>query len=147
VSKRRPSRRDRSETERKIGSAIAESSGAPFRVWIRSARHNLVADEPESVGGGNAGPGPFSLLMSALGACTAITLRMYADRKGWPLEGVRVRLTYWSEDVRDPGHVDREIRLDGDLDDDQRARLAEVAERTPVTKVVKAAVNIATTMV
>ncbi len=130
----------------KLGSAVADSTGPPFHVSIRAGRHSLSADEPESVGGGNTGAGPFSLLMSALGACTAITLRMYADRKGWPLEAVHVRLVYRSEDVRVPGEVQREIRLDGPLDETQRAKLADIAERTPVTKVVKAAVDVRTTM-
>ena len=146
MSEERRRGKGRRGPEKKIGSAVAESSGPPFHVSIRSAKHSFTADEPVSVGGGDTGPGPFSLLMSALGACTAITLRMYADRKGWPLERVRVRLTYWSEDVRDPGHVEREIRLEGELDEAQRARLAEIAERTPVTKVVKAAVKVTTTM-
>lgn len=76
-----------------------------------------------------------------------MTLRMYAEHKGWPLEAVQVRLSYLSEDVATLGEVRREIRLVGELDDAQRARLADVAERTPVTRVVKAGVEVRTTLV
>jgi putative redox protein len=119
----------------KLGRASATIGAEPYRVELRARGHRLVADEPTSSGGADAGPTPSELLLSALGACTAITLRMYADRKGWPLAGVEVGLL--QERVGDQERISRRIRLDGDLDDAQRARLLDIAERTPVTRAVK----------
>ena len=131
------------EARHKLGSVTGVSEGPHWRVDLRSARHNLVSDEPEP-DGGDAGPAPFSLWLSGLAACTASTLRMYSDRKGWPLERVEVRLTYQAPSVKELGEVHRSIKLIGPLDEAQRARLAEIAEKTPVTKAVKAGVPIHT---
>ena len=100
-------------------------------------------DEPASQGGAGTGPAPFGLLLSGLGACTAITLRMYAEHQGWPLAGVDVTLTYVVKD-RDTRWIDRLITVHG-VDDDQRAKLAEIAEKTPVTRAVRAGTEIRTT--
>ena len=94
-------------------------------------------------GGADTGRAPFGLLLSGLGACTAITLRMYAERKGWPLAGVDVELTYVVKD-RDTRWIDRRITLHG-VGEDQRAELAEIAEKTPVTRAVRAGTEIRTT--
>lgn len=115
-----------------------------YLVDLRAGRHALQADEPPSVGGGGAAPGPFALVLSGLVACTAITLRMYAQRKGWPLADVAV-------DARmarsgDAHSVERRITLHGPLDDSQRARLLEISEKTPVTKLVRAGAAIHTTL-
>jgi putative redox protein len=88
---------------------------------------------------------PFSLLLSALGACTAATLKMYAERKGWPFEGLDVSLTYIRSDHGD--RIERQLDPKGPLDDAQRARLADIAERTPVTLVIKGGVAIDTRLV
>jgi putative redox protein len=93
--------------------------------------------------GADSGPAPFGLLLAGLGACTAITLRMYAEHQGWPLAGVDVELIYVVKD-RDTGWIDRLITLHG-VDEDQRAKLAGVAEKTPVTRVVRAGTEIRTT--
>jgi putative redox protein len=121
-------------TRTKLGTARATIATDRYHTGLRARRHQLAADEPPPHGADTA-PTPTELLLSALGACTAITLRMYGDRKGWPLTGVDVQLVL--ERVGDRDQIIRRIRLDGDLDDDQRARLLDIAERTPVTRVIK----------
>ncbi len=126
-----------------VAGAIAELGKTPYAVTIRAGHHTLVADEPKSAGGGDSGASPFGLLLSSLGACTAITLRMYAERKQWPLAGVRVGLVYrWQGE--EP-LIERELTLDG-LDAAQRARCAEIAEKTPVTRALKRGIEIRTTL-
>ncbi len=143
----RPEKEDVTANDRhRFGDATAVSDGPPWRVEVTSGRHGLTSDETQRGGGADTGPSPFGLWLSGLGSCTAMTLRMYAERKGWPLEAVHVRLSYVSEDVATLGEVRREIRLVGELDEAQRTRLADVAERTPVTRVVKAGVEVRTTL-
>lgn len=112
---------------------------------IATGGHTLSSDEPERRGGTNTGPAPFDLLLSSLGACTAITLRMYSERKEWKLGtiGVKLRLLKQGDD---PLRIERTISLTGDLDEPQRAKLLEIAEKTPVTKAVSAGVRIDTTL-
>src|SRR3954466_2381334 len=101
---------------------VVATSTAQYAQEIRSGRHRLTADEPKSNGGTDTGPAPYALLLSALGACTSITLRMYADRKGWTLGAIDVRLRMLkSHDGRD--RIEREIRFGAPLSDEQRARL------------------------
>lgn len=116
----------------------------PYRVDLQVRAHELVADEPSDRGGGDLGPSPFGLLASALAACTAITLRMYAIRKGWELTSLEVDVRY---DLRDDDTASfaRTVSVPRDLDDEQRERLAEVAERTPVTLAVRSGTPILTT--
>jgi putative redox protein len=104
-----------------------------YRTEINVSGHDLIGDEGPGLGGKNLGPAPYDFLLAGLGACTAITLRMYADRKGWPLESVDVRLRLLSKDGL---RVDRVLTIAG-LDDEQKARLADIAERTPVTLTLK----------
>ena len=113
-----------------------------YRTEIMAGSHSLTADEPQSLGGTGRGGTPYDLLLSALRACTAITLRMYADRKEWPLEEARVRLRHAKVHANDceeceskDGRVDvidREIELTGQLDAEQLLRLLEIADRCPV---------------
>jgi putative redox protein len=119
--------------------AVARARGAldptDYQVQIHAGRHALSADEPLSRGGTDAGPSPYEPVLSGLVACTAITLRMYAQRKGWNLAGVRVEALF----VRrgDASHIDRRLWLEGDLTPEQKAGLLAIAERTPVTLTLK----------
>ena len=119
-----------------------ESLGQGYAQRIEAGRHVLSADEPSAAGGTDTGPDPYDLLLAALGACTSMTIRMYAERKGWPLEKVIVRLGHARIHAEDcatcdskEGYADRferEIELLGPLDAEQRARLLEIAGKCPV---------------
>ncbi|MFI6446683.1 OsmC family protein [Kitasatospora sp. NPDC050543] len=130
---------------RKVTTAVVtgNAAAAPYHVDVRAGTHRLGADEPVRRGGSDSGPEPFALLLASLGSCTAITLRMYAERKQWPLTDVRVRLGYETDGRT--GRISRRVALDGELDEDQRARLLEICERTPVTLALLAGVAIETT--
>ena len=125
--------------------AVTGASAPQWRVELRAGAHQLVADEPATSGGGDAGPAPFGLVMSGLAACTAMTLRMYAERKGWTLASIDVDVRY---NVTDDGaaSIDRTISLPVDLPAERRDRLADVAERTPVTLALRRGVPITTTI-
>jgi putative redox protein len=129
-------------TARVVGSTDAATPA--YRVHLRVGRHELTADEPIAVGGGDVGPSPYGLLLSALAACTATTLRMYASRQGWELAAIEVDVRIDAgRDFR--GVIDRTITIPGDLTDEHRQALAEIAERTPVTLAIREATPITTT--
>ena len=111
---------------------------------IRAGRHELTADEPVSQGGTDTGPPPYQLLLSGLAACTAITLRMVAARRGWELGSIHVDLELYKDAEGVADRVTRTISLTGPLNDQQKATLAEIAEKTPVTKTIKAGAAIET---
>jgi putative redox protein len=115
-----------------------------YAVDLQADKHQLVADEAVNHGGANAGPGPFALLLSGLAACTAITLRMYAQRKGWKLTAVEVEAQLFRHGGE--SHIDRRISLHGELDESATARLLDISERTPVTLIVKGGVEVRTTV-
>ena len=121
-------------------------SSAGYAQTISAGKHQLTADESESRGGADTGPAPYALLLSALGACTSITLRMYADRKGWSLGTIEVGLRMLKSKHGDE-RIEREIRVGAALTEEQKTRLAEIADKTPVTKTVTAGLPIATTVV
>lgn len=122
--------------------AHAHIAAARYRTELRAGTHALVADEGPTLGGADVGPAPYELLLAALGACTVMTLKMYAERKGWPLEAAEVDLAYLKSG--ETARIDRRLTLVGPLDADQRARLADIAERTPVTLTLKGGVEIVT---
>jgi putative redox protein len=116
--------------------AVTSATAPQWRAELRAGGHHMVADEPASNGGGDAGPSPFGLLLSGLAACTAITLRIYAQREGWTLAAIEVDVRY---DIADDGQasITRTISVPADPPADRRDRLAAVAERTPVTLAVR----------
>lgn len=137
------------------GLVLVEEAGSKFTQRIAAAGHDLIADEPESSGGDNQGPGPYDYLLAGLGACTTMTLRMYANHKQWPLEHVKVRLRHSKIHAKDcadceseNGKVDiieRDVEIVGpELSDEQRARLLEIADRCPVHKTLTSETKIRT---
>src|SRR5207249_1814820 len=99
---------------------------------VRAGGASFLVDEPVEVGGLGSGPNPYDLLAAALGACTAMTLRLYAERKGWPLRSVNVRVLHRSQGLDTKDRFAREVVLDGDLSAEQRRRLLDIANRCPV---------------
>jgi putative redox protein len=137
-------------------STVIVRSREGLRQEIEIGRHRIVADEPIEAGGTDAGPGPYDLLAAALGACKSMTMRLYAARKGWPLEGVSVRVAHARIHARDceacetkEGMLDRfdcVVELYGPLSAEQRERLAEIAERCPVHRTLTAEIEIITAL-
>jgi putative redox protein len=129
--------------ERKnVAHATADIGTSNYTVSLMAGHHSLDADESVAAGGKDLGPAPHELLCAALGACTAITLRMYAQRKDWSLRGVHVEV-----DLHLQGKervITRRLSLVGELDETQRNRLADIAERTPVTLTLKQGATITT---
>lgn len=121
---------------------------------VLAGRHRLTADEPAELGGSDTGPTPYGLLLAGLGACTSMTLRMYADRKGWPLEGVTVRLRHEKVHLDDSAgtaakparidRIDRVLEVQGPLDPTQRQRLLEIASMCPVHRTLESEVQVRT---
>jgi putative redox protein len=128
----------------------------PYRTDVSARGFGFSADEPLALGGTDAGPTPYEYLLGALGGCTAITLRMYADRKGWPLEGVDVSLRTARSHEPDCEEcersavgitrLERRIDLHGPLDDDQRRRLMLIADRCPVKQTMERGIQMETLM-
>ena len=127
---------------------------AGYRTDLETGQHTALADEPVLFGGTNMGPTPYEYLLSAVGSCTAMTLRFYADRKGWPLEGAVVQLRSGRSHAVDCrecakekvgiGRIERRIELSGPLTDEQRQRLLEIADRCPVKQTLERGIRVET---
>jgi putative redox protein len=137
------------------GTVIVASTGAgPFDQIMLDGRHELHADEPVAVGGGDTGPGPYELLLMALGSCTSMTVHLYARQKKWPLEQVVVRLRHSRVHVEDCAdcekstsmidRIDKNLELIGTLDETQRARLIQIADHCPVHRTLTSKIDILT---
>ncbi|HEX2206781.1 MAG TPA: OsmC family protein [Longimicrobium sp.] len=123
-----------------------------YRTEVDAGGRTLVVDEPAEAGGGGGAPTPYDLLLGSIGACTAMTLRMYADRKGWPLEGVTVRLRQARSHARDCAdcatrhvginQIERELELSGPLTGEMRERLTQIADRCPVKQTLERGITI-----
>lgn len=123
---------------------VSENGLGRYQQAVQAGQHALIADEPVSVGGADAGPAPFDFIMSGLGACTSMTLRMYAERKSLPLKRVSVALIHDKVEIdgvmRDRIH--RDITLEGDLSDEQRQRLLEIANKCPVHRALSQSIQL-----
>ncbi|HEX4619241.1 MAG TPA: OsmC family protein [Steroidobacteraceae bacterium] len=122
--------------------ATADIGTVNYTTALMAGHHPLTSDEGPALGGNDTGAAPHELLCAALGACTAITLRMYAERKAWSLRAAHVDVLFRQEGEKRT--ITRRLRLGGELDETQRARLADIAERTPVTLTLKQGVAITT---
>ena len=151
--------KDASETKREPAAAVGEdgwltvrNGAGSYRVEGAARGHRFVVDEPVAVGGTDAGPTPYDLLVAAVGSCTAMTLRMYAARKGWPLDEVIVRLRHGRSHEADCeqseqqqvgiDHIERDVELVGALTDEQRSRLLAIADRCPVKQTLERGIRI-----
>jgi putative redox protein len=134
---------------------VSEAGPGTYTQQITAGHHRLVADEPRPIGD-DAGPNPYDLVLAGLGACTSMTLRMYADRKGWPLDSISVTLRHSRIHAEDCahcettkgwiGHIDRDIELTGALDDSQRQRLLQIADQCPVHQTLTSEIDISTAL-
>ncbi len=133
-------------------SVVVEAGRLRYAQSVLVGPHLLLGDEPVSVGGGDVGPNPYELLLAALGTCTSMTVRMYADRKQWPLEGVHIELSYARVHADDCTACDKEIKLVdgiemklsffGELSESQRQRLTEIANKCPVHRTLESPIPI-----
>ncbi len=135
-------------------SVVVTGSAAGFAQEISAGSHHLTADEPVSAGGAGTGPGPYDLLLAALGACTSMTVSMYARRKGWPLERVTVALRHFKIHASDCAdcetkagmldRIERDIEFIGPVTPEQRTRLLEIADKCPVHRTLTSEISIQT---
>ncbi|MCR9143494.1 MAG: bifunctional alpha/beta hydrolase/OsmC family protein [bacterium] len=139
------------------GQVTTYTGSDSFTTNVRAGNHRLIADEPASVGGDDRGPTPYDYLLAALGACTSMTIQMYAGRKKWPLKGASVSLSHdkiHAEDCEDcetrVGKIDeikRELRLEGDLNQQQREKLLEIADKCPVHRTLHSEIKVRTQLI
>jgi putative redox protein len=125
---------------------VAETRLGRFQLVARSASAAFPVDEPVSAGGLGSGPDPYELLSAALGACTAMTMRLYAERKGWPLERVQVSVLHHRASLEARDLFERTISIEGPLDETQRTRLLHIAEQCPVHRTLDRGSDVKTTL-
>jgi putative redox protein len=130
--------------KKRIASAVVTPAGPNYLQDIATGGFGLQSDEPVSAGGQDAGPAPYGLVLAGLGSCTAITLKMYADRKGWDIGRIRVELTL-EKDAEGRAYIGRVLSSDAALSREQWDKLLEIAGKTPVTKTLAAGAEITTT--
>lgn len=126
---------------------VKERLGGIYTQDVITTRHHLYADEPTSYGSADLGPSPYELLCASLGACTSMTLRMYVERKKWSVENIAVKVSHKKLQFSELPPKDvftREITITGDVDEAQRARMIEIANRCPVHKTLEASSDIET---
>ncbi len=125
---------------------VTEQPGQTYTNTVSNGRHQLIADEPASLGGADLGPAPFEYLCAALGACTTITLRMYADRKGWQVDELSATVSHSKQEI--DGQIrdvfERHLTIAGKLSDEQRQRMLVIANKCPVHKTLKASSDVVT---
>jgi len=128
---------------------IVKIGTEPYTTQVTIANHNLIADEPEELGGQDEGPTPSSYFLTSLGTCKAITMRMYANLKKWPLEEIELSLSM--EEIKNSGEqqttIQVNIKLIGNLDDLQRERLLKIAEKCPIHKIMNNPILIETNII
>lgn len=125
---------------------VSETRAGRYQVAVEAGGVSFMADEPEALGGLGSGPNPYDLLGAALGSCTAMTVRMYAERKAWPLERVSVRVLHARGGLERRDRFAREIVLEGRLDEDQRRKLLAIANRCPVHLTLERGAEVITTL-
>ena len=124
---------------------VSENGLGRYQQSVRIGSHHLIADEPISAGGSDAGPAPYDYLLAALGSCTSMTLRMYAERKAIQLSAISVELTHEKIDTESTGkidHITRRITLTGELSPEQRQRMLEIANKCPVYRTLNGSIRI-----
>src|SRR3989441_11323641 len=145
---------ERATRKNDIRGVVVRGSGAGFAQEILAGPHRMASDEPVSVGGTDTGPSPYDFLLAALGACTSITVGMYARRKGWPLEEVAVNLRHSKIHASDCAEcetkdgmldqIERDVHLGGSLTNEQRSKLLEIANKCPVHRTLMSEIVITT---
>lgn len=125
--------------------AITELDKSHYKTKVYAGGHFIYADEPESIGGSDEGMTPGALLLASLGSCTAITIRMYADRKGYELDAVKIDLSICEEkEMSKETTISRKIELQGNLSEEQRERLLQIADKCPIHKILSNPIKIET---
>lgn len=130
----------------------AHIGSEPYKVDMQAGDHALIGDEPQSNGGGDTGPDPYDYLLMSLGSCTAMTVKMYAERKNWPLEEVYVELLHSKTHAEDCencnekqsriDHIEKDVVVKGELSEEQQRRLLEISQRCPVHRTLQSEIKI-----
>jgi putative redox protein len=125
-----------------VASVLAQIDRAHYRTLIKTDNHSFISDEPLTIGGADSGPSPQELLLASLGSCTAITLRMYIDRKMWIVENIKVNVELF--EVDGATSIKRQLSFEGELSEEQRNRLVQIADACPIHKMLTGKIIIET---